>query len=62
MKKYPHISELSLPELPAKSVELFIGADVQAAHRPQELRVGEDEEPMAVFTGVGWTHVGSPEP
>ena len=42
VKKYPHLSGLSLPKLPDKTMALLIGADIQAAHRSRELRAGED--------------------
>ena len=37
-----------------KSVELMIGADVQAAHRQLEYRIGP-RGPNAVRTALGWT-------
>ena len=41
-----------------KSVELLIGADVQAAHRQLEYRIGPNGGPNAVRTALGWTLVG----
>ena len=41
-----------------KSVELLVGADVQAAHRQLEYRIGPNGESNTVRTSLGWTLVG----
>ena len=60
-KRYSYLRDIDFPSLEYEQVDLLVGADVQMAHIPKEVRQRNSDEPTAVHTGLGWTLVG-PEP
>ena len=56
VKRYPDLLQNAVMTcLQNKSVELLIEADVQAANRQLEYRIGPNGGPNAVCTALGWT-------
>ena len=55
---YPYLSDIKFVELDCWDIDLLIGADVQAAHHVYEARYGEEGQPTAILTGLGWTLSG----
>lgn len=54
IKKFPHLSDIRIPEINSNDVLLLIGTDMPAAHIPLEVRSGDIMEPYAVRTRLGW--------
>ena len=55
---YPYLSDIKFVELDCWDIDLLIGADVQAAHHVYEARYGQEGQPTAILTGLGWTLSG----
>ena len=53
--KWKHLRGISVPRAGTPEVGLLIGQDVSQALVPVELRRGQDGEPYAVRTPLGWT-------
>jgi len=51
---YPHLRDLTFPELPDGRVELLIGQNVQNAFRFSEWRYGDSNAPFGYHTAPGW--------
>lgn len=62
-ERYPHLSDISIPEVEIKKVSVIIGEDVRKAHIVKEVRVSEDEncDLYATKTALGWTIAGTME-
>ena len=56
---FHHLRGLLLPDIRENEVMLLIGADHPFAHFQLERRVGEDNEPIAIRTPLGWTLLGA---
>jgi len=56
-----HLQEVQLSELDDKSVGLLIGLDVPEVFRPIESKYGQEGEPDAIKTLLGWTLFGIAE-
>ena len=54
IEKWPHLSDLTIPEVDGKSVELLIGQDSSYLLVPKEIRRGNNGEPFALLTPLGW--------
>jgi hypothetical protein len=57
-KKWPHLADLELREIPDKRVGLLIGNDVPEAHWIFDQRLGGRKQPYAVKTLFGWMLLG----
>ena len=58
LDRYKHLQGVRFIELENESVNLLIGLDVLVAFRPVENRYGNDGEPDAIRTALGWTLFG----
>ena len=56
--RWPHLSDITIPELENRNVELLIGQDYADLLLPEEVRRGEKGEPFAVLTPLGWIFNG----
>ena len=54
IEEWPHLSDLTIPEVDGKSVELLIGQDSSHLLVPEEIRRGNNGEPFALLTPLGW--------
>ena len=54
IEKWPHLSDLTIPEVDGKSVDLLIGQDSSLLLVPEEIRRGNNGEPFALLTPLGW--------
>ena len=50
----PHLSDITIPQIDHSSVMLLIGTDSPEAHIPLEVRSGNNDEPYAIRTKLGW--------
>ncbi len=55
--KYPHLRDVNV-NLETGSIDLLIGQDSPALLRQLEARYGEDDEPYAIRTPLGWSICG----
>jgi len=55
VSKWEHLRGISVPRAGKLQVDLLIGQDVPQAVVPVEMRCGQDGEPFAVRTSLGWT-------
>ncbi|XP_064637875.1 uncharacterized protein LOC135494055 [Lineus longissimus] len=55
---WDHIQELGLTDIDASEVQLLIGVDVPLAHVHTDTRMGDETEPIAVKTPLGWMLMG----
>ena len=53
--KWPHLKDLRLPRVDKSGVSILIGQDVPEALWPLELRKGEEGQPYATRTRLGWS-------
>ena len=62
-ERYPHLADISIPEVEVKQVSVIIGEDVRKAHIVKEVRVSEDEncDLYATKTALAWTIAGTME-
>lgn len=58
LRKWPHLSDLTVPAIDAKEVQLLIGTDTPEVFWTLEERRGNMKEPYAVKSILGWTIVG----
>ena len=58
LSKWPHLSDLKIPEVDDKQVTMLIGANVPEAQVHEECRKGRSGEPYAVRTVLGWAVLG----
>ena len=55
LKRWPHLEGIELPRLPSgKQVEMIIGLNSSLCRTILDVRNGEDDEPTAVKTRLGW--------
>ena len=65
VRKWPHLSHLSNHLMPLRDdleVGLLIGGNLTQAFIPREYITGEDHEPFAKRTDVGWNIMGNSSP
>ena len=53
--QWPHLKDLRLPRVDKSDVSILIGQDVPEALWPLELRKGEEGQPYATRTRLGWS-------
>jgi hypothetical protein len=61
LNKYDYLSDLQIPEIENDDVMLLIGTDAPFAHIPLTMRTGNNSQPYAVCSCVGWTVRGPME-
>jgi transposase InsO family protein len=54
VQKYPHLRDLPAYEVDKSKVTIIIGVDTPSAIVPLEVRSGDDGEPFAIRTKLGW--------
>ena len=57
-KRWPHLKDVTLPQIENKDVRLLIGSDVPEAFWNLEERRGKAKQPYAVRTPLGWSIMG----
>ncbi|XP_038065549.1 uncharacterized protein LOC119735724 [Patiria miniata] len=55
IKKWPHLQDISIPQVEKGKVHLLIGQDSPEALVPLEVRSGETKAPYATRTRLGWS-------
>ena len=61
VRKWPHMEEVSEqlpPYLPGAEIGLLIGINYPRAIKPRDIVLGDEEDPWAVRTELGWSVVG----
>ena len=58
VQTFPHLNELSFPEIQEKKVELLLGSDLHQAFLQREILMGEPGQPCGLKTALGWTVYG----
>ena len=53
-RKYSHLSETPFDSLKDKKIEILIGADHPNLHLYAEIKTGNNNEPIALHTTLGW--------
>ena len=61
IEQFPHLQGIELHELEDTTVGLLISSNYAKFIFGKDVKVGEDDEPIAVKTGFGWTVIG-PKP
>ncbi|XP_064622140.1 uncharacterized protein LOC135484496 [Lineus longissimus] len=56
---WEHLNGLGLSDIDSSEVKLLIGINVARAHLQFDTRIGEDTQPSAVKTPLGWTLLGT---
>ena len=57
-KVYPHLNGVDVPRVECDSVQLLIGCNVPDVFRVLDERTGQDNEPIAKLSKLGWTALG----
>ena len=55
---WPHLHQVTFPEVERNKVSVLIGTDVQEAFIPLEVKKGEPNEPFAIRSCLGWSILG----
>jgi hypothetical protein len=55
---WPHLRDITFPEVDDSDVSLLLGCDVAEVHRVQEQRFGGNKQPYANLTVFGWVLCG----
>ena len=55
LSSYRYLADISVPRAHAEGVTILIGQDAPAVLMPLEVRYGNEGEPYAVRTSLGWT-------
>ena len=58
LQNWTHLKDIDIPSLDNLHVDLLIGADNIQCLLVNETRVGKDEQPMGIHTGLGWALSG----
>ena len=58
LQNWTHLEDIDIPTLDNLHVDLLIGADNIQCLLVNETRVGKDEQPMGIHTGLGWALSG----
>ena len=58
LRRWPHLQDLSFPQIDDQTVMLFIGGDCPEAFWVLDERKGASDEPYAVKFPLGWTLLG----
>ncbi|XP_064619513.1 uncharacterized protein LOC135482959 [Lineus longissimus] len=58
LSKWSHLKGITIPEVDEDQVHLLIGTNVPAVQIHLESRIGEENEPFAVRTVLGWSVFG----
>jgi len=56
---YPHLQNLTIPQLPVENTELLIGCDAHETFKVIEQKCGAFGEPIGVRTRLGWCIFGA---
>ena len=56
---FPHLNNLSIPEVNSEDVTVLLGANVLEAILQHDVRRGRPGQPVAILTAFGWTLAGS---
>ena len=59
MQDFPHLKDLSIPEVDSKYVTILLGANVLEAILQHDVRRGRPGQPVAILTAFGWTLAGA---
>ena len=59
MQDFPHLNNLSIPEVNSEDVTVLLGANVLEAILQHDVRRGHPGQPVAILTAFGWTLAGS---
>ncbi|XP_074649001.1 uncharacterized protein LOC141904318 [Tubulanus polymorphus] len=54
VRKWPHLHDVSVAELPCKQIGILIGNNIAEAYTPVEMRTGPPGSPHACKTALGW--------
>ena len=55
---WPHLRQVTFPEVERNKVSVLIGTNVQEAFIPLEVKKGEPNEPFAIRSCLGWSILG----
>ena len=55
----PHLTGINFPILPHNDVDMLIGMDNIECLLVDETKVGKENEPLGLHTGLGWTLAGN---
>lgn len=55
---WPHLHQVTFPEVERNKVSVLIGTNVQEAFIPLEVKKGEPNEPFAIRSCLGWSILG----
>ena len=55
---WPHLRQVTFPEVETNKVSVLIGTNVQEAFIPLEVKKGEPNEPFAIRSCLGWSILG----
>ena len=59
MQDFPHLNNLSIPEVNSEDVTVLLGANVLEAILQHDVRRGRPGQLVAILTAFGWTLAGS---
>ena len=54
-----HVQDLNIPDIHPQRVKMLIGINVPKVHIQSDIRVGRDDQPIAVRTVLGWSLLGT---
>ena len=54
-----HVQDLNIPDIHPQQVKMLIGINVPKVHIQSDIRVGRDDQPIAVRTVLGWSLLGT---
>ena len=59
IEDFPHLNNLSIPEVNSEDVTVLLGANVLDAILQRDVRRGRPRQPVAILKAFGWTLAGS---
>ena len=54
-----HVQDLNIPNIHPQQVKMLIGINMPKVHIQSDIRVGRDDQPIAVRTVLGWSLLGT---
>ena len=57
--EWKHVQDLNMHNIDSSKVQILIGANVPLAHVQTDFRMGEDDQPVAIRTALGWSLMGT---
>ena len=57
-KDFPHLRDIDLERTSNKSISILIGADMPGLHFHRDARIGGKDQPVGLFTTLGWVLMG----